>query len=284
MIKVFRTVKEINSYSSENKKQGKKIGFVPTMGYLHDGHLSLLKESKNKCDISVVSIFVNPTQFSPNEDLSRYPRDFERDENLLIENGADAIFYPDVEEIYPEGYETFINVEELSQKHEGEFRPTHFKGVATVVAILFNSVMPDYAFFGRKDAQQAALIQKMVFDLKMNVEIVVCPIIREPDGLAMSSRNVYLSTGERKDALVLKSSLELAVDLIRKGETESKFILEEMKNLINGVKTSTLDYVKIIDASSFNEIKKIEKGKKIYILVACKIGKTRLIDNELIEI
>lgn len=284
MIKVFRTVKEINSYSSENKKQGKKIGFVPTMGYLHDGHLSLLKESKNKCDISVVSIFVNPTQFSPNEDLSRYPRDFERDENLLIENGADAIFYPDVEEIYPEGYETFINVEELSQKHEGEFRPTHFKGVSTVVAILFNSVMPDYAFFGRKDAQQAALIQKMVFDLKMNVEIVVCPIIREPDGLAMSSRNVYLSTGERKDALVLKSSLELAVDLIRKGETESKFILEEMKNLINGVKTSTLDYVKIIDASSFNEIKKIEKGKKIYILVACKIGKTRLIDNELIEI
>lgn len=284
MIKVFRTVKEINSYSSENKKQGKKIGFVPTMGYLHDGHLSLLKESKNKCDISVVSIFVNPTQFSPNEDLSRYPRDFERDENLLIENGADAIFYPDVEEIYPEGYETFINVEELSQKHEGEFRPTHFKGVATVVAILFNSVMPDYAFFGRKDAQQAALIQKMVFDLKMNVEIVVCPIIREPDGLAMSSRNVYLSTGERKDALVLKSSLELAVDLIRKGETESKFILEEMKNLINGVKTSTLDYVKIVDASSFNEIKKIEKGKKIYILVACKIGKTRLIDNELIEI
>jgi len=283
MIKVFRTVKEINSYSSDNRRQGNKIGFVPTMGYLHDGHLSLLEESKKKCDISIVSIFVNPTQFSPNEDLSRYPRDFESDERLLIEHGADAIFYPDVEEIYPKDFETFISVEELSKKHEGESRPTHFRGVATVVAILFNAVLPDYAFFGRKDAQQAALIQKMVSDLRMNVEVVVCPIIREPDGLAMSSRNVYLNNSERKDALVLKKSLELAGDLIRNGETDTKFIIDKMKKVIDSVKTSTLDYVKIVDVLSFNEIQKIEKGSKIYILIACKIGKTRLIDNELIE-
>lgn len=283
MLQVFNSVKEINNFSNLQKQQGKKIGFVPTMGYLHEGHISLVKASKEMCDITVVSIFVNPTQFSPNEDLSKYPRDFKRDEKMLSENGVDAIFYPAVDEIYPDGFETYVNLENISLKHEGEFRPTHFKGVATVVTILFNSVNPDYAFFGRKDAQQAALIEKMVSDLKFNIKVIVCPTVRENDGLAMSSRNSYLNPQERKDALVLKSSLNTAEELIKTGETNTVFIIESMKRVIDSVTTSKLDYIKIVDAVSFNEIPRIEKGNRFYILIACRIGKTRLIDNTLIK-
>jgi len=254
------------------------------MGYLHEGHLSLIRKSKRKADVTVVSIFVNPTQFAPTEDLSNYPRDIKRDSSLLLQEGVDILFFPDAKEIYQEGYQTFVGVEEITSRLEGECRPTHFKGVTTIVSILFNCVKPDFAFFGQKDAQQAMVIRRMVKDLKFDTKIIVCPIVREKDGLAMSSRNVYLSGQDRKDALVLSSSLKLAKGKIVNGEQSSAKIISEMKKLIYSVKNSRLDYVSIVEADSFKPEKKLVKRKRYFILVACKIGKTRLIDNLLIKI
>ncbi len=270
--------------SSSLKSTGKTIGFIPTMGFLHEGHLSLVKRSKELCDVTIVSIFVNPTQFSPSEDLALYPRNIEKDNKLLLEQKVDYLFYPDANEIYPENFQTFVAVNHITKKLEGEFRPTHFKGVTTVVNILFNCVMPHHAFFGQKDAQQAAVIKQMVNDLKMPVNIIVCPIVRETDGLAMSSRNVYLSEDERKDALALYKTLQKAKKMIDEGERKVSLIISEMITMIAKVKSSKLDYIKIVESKSFEMIEELINGNEYYFLIACKIGKTRLIDNELIKV
>ena len=254
------------------------------MGYLHDGHLSLVNKSKNTCDITVVSIFVNPTQFAPSEDFQSYPRDLQKDKKLLEDANVDYLFLPDVNEVYPQNFQTYVNVEHIAQKLEGEFRPTHFRGVTTVVLILFNSVQPDYAFFGQKDSQQIAVIRQMVKDMKLNVEIVICPIVRESDGLALSSRNVYLSSTERKDSLVLYRSLELAKKIISSGERRANIILSDMIELISNVASAKPDYLRIVEADSFEIVDELIEGKEYYILIACKMGKTRLIDNILIKV
>jgi pantoate--beta-alanine ligase len=253
------------------------------MGFLHEGHLSLIRQSKKTCDVTIVSIFVNPTQFGPSEDFNSYPRDVQRDNKLLEDEGVDFLFLPSTEEIYPKNFQTYINVEYVTKKLEGEFRPTHFRGVATVVMILFNCIQPDYAFFGQKDAQQLAVIKQMVKDLKLDIKIIGCPIVRESDGLAMSSRNVYLSPLERKEALVLYRSLELARELIDSGEKRVNVILSDMTELFSKIPSANLDYIKIVEADTFEIIDELEKGKEYFVLIACKIGKTRLIDNAKIE-
>jgi len=254
------------------------------MGSLHEGHLSLIRESKKSCDVTIVSIFVNPTQFAPSEDFSSYPRNVEKDSALLIKEGVDYLFIPSVEEIYPKNFQTFVNVEIVTNKLEGEFRPTHFRGVATVVLILLNCVKPNFAFFGQKDAQQLMVIKQMIRDLKVDVKIVGCPIVRESDGLAMSSRNVYLLPKERKEAVVLYQSLELAKKLISSNERRVGIILSEMKELYSITTYTDLDYLKIVEAESFEIIDELIKGKDYFVLVACKIGKTRLIDNTLVSV
>lgn len=270
--------------SRKLKAEHKTIGFIPTMGFLHDGHISLVRKSKQKADITIVSIFVNPTQFAPNEDFEKYPRDAKRDKKLLSSNGVDYLFMPDVSEIYEPNYQTFVQVDKITGILEGEFRPLHFKGVATIVSILFNCVLPDYSFFGQKDAQQVAVIRQMTRDLKFDTDIVVCPIIREGDGLAMSSRNIYLSDQERIDALVLSKSLRLAVKLVKEGERQTSVIIFKMKREINLIASSKIDYVNIVDTDNFTIVDKLIFGGKYYILVACKIGKTRLIDNVIIKV
>jgi pantoate--beta-alanine ligase len=270
--------------SAKIKAEGKTIGLVPTMGFLHEGHLSLVKKSKEKTDVTVVSIFVNPTQFSPTEDLEKYPRDIEHDKKILNTAGVDYVFIPQADEIYPDGFQTTVEVERITKRLEGEFRPAHFKGVTTVVSILFNIVKPDYAFFGQKDAQQAAVIKRMVKDLKMGLRLIICPIIREQDGLAKSSRNIYLSPPERIDALVLSRSLKIAQNLIKDGIKNADAIISRMKEEISSVSNSRLDYINIVDEENFVEVNNLTNGRKYYILVACKIGSTRLIDNVLIKV
>ena len=254
------------------------------MGFLHEGHLSLIKESKRTCDVTIVSIFVNPIQFGPSEDFNNYPRDVERDDKLLVTEKVDYLFLPLTEELYPKNFQTYVNVEYVTKKLEGEFRPTHFRGVSTVVLILLNCVQPDYAFFGHKDAQQLAVIRQMVKDLKMDVKIVGCPIVREADGLAMSSRNVYLSPSERKEALALHRSLELAKKKISSGERRVNIILADMNELFTKIPSAKLDYIKIVEADTFEIVDELEKEKEYFVLLACKIGKTRLIDNTRISI
>ena len=249
------------------------------MGYLHEGHLSLIRESKKKCDITIVSNFVNPTQFSPSEDFQNYPRDIEKDNQLLENEDVDFLFLPDEREIYSYNFQTYVSVEQITQKLEGEFRPTHFRGVTTVVLILFNSVQPDFAFFGQKDAQQCAVIKQMVEDLKLPVQIVECPIIREEDGLAMSSRNVYLSTEERTKALTLYKALLYGTKLIEGKEMNPQVVIDNMKVIIAEEKSIKLDYVAIVNAYGFREVDLIDEGNEYYILVAARIGSTRLIDN-----
>ncbi len=274
----------MHQFSRESKKAGKRIGFVPTMGYLHNGHISLLEKSKSENDISVVSIFVNPSQFGPAEDFSKYPRNLERDKEMLIDAGCDILFYPKADDVYPDDFQTTVQVGKISNILEGKFRPGHFNGVTTIVSILFNCVIPDVAYFGQKDAQQAAVIKQMVKDLKYDIEINVCPIIRETDGLAMSSRNIYLSPEERIEALVLRKSLLLAVELIYAGEKDTSIIKTKMKEMIFLIKSASLDYVEVVEADSFLISSELKAGKQYFILIACKIGTTRLIDNELIII
>lgn len=283
-MKVVKSVKEMHLISGQLRLEGKKIGFVPTMGYLHTGHLSLVRKSKENSDITVVSIFVNPTQFAPTEDLDKYPRDFERDEMLLNQENVDFLFYPDKDEIYPEGFSTFVEVGEITKVLEGESRPSHFKGVTTIVSILFNIVKPHYSVFGQKDAQQASVIKKMTSDLHFEIEIEIAPIVREKDGLAMSSRNVYLNQKEREDALVLSKSLYLAEDLIKKGERDFNVIKEKMIGVISQAETAYLDYIQAVESDSFSKVNLFEKGKSYFVLIACRIGRTRLIDNLLIQI
>jgi pantoate--beta-alanine ligase len=283
-IQTIKTIEEIRSIVKSIKLSGKTIGLVPTMGYLHNGHLSLVKQSKLKNDITIVSIFVNPTQFGPTEDLQKYPRDIERDTQMLDNEGADYIFLPDAKEIYPEDFETYVEVTKISKKQEGEFRPTHFKGVTTIVSILFNCICPNNAYFGRKDAQQGAIIKKMVKDLKMNINIELMPIVRESDGLALSSRNIYLSTEERAKALLLSKSLNDAKNMIENGELSVNAIIKKINNIFLKESTVHLNYIRIVESSGFNEIEELQKGKEYYILIAAKIGNTRLIDNILLTV
>ena len=263
--------------------EGMTIGLVPTMGYLHEGHLSLVSRSKKTSDITVVSIFVNPSQFGPKEDFGKYPRDLKRDKKMLRDAGADFIFVPFAEEIYPVDFQTYVNVDKITKILEGESRPTHFRGVTTIVAMLFNIVSPDSAYFGQKDAQQAFVIRQMVHDLKFNVKVVVIPIVREKDGLALSSRNIFLDKKERQESLVLNYSLLYARKIISKGRNDSAKIISGMNGIINRADTSDLDYINIVDALSFSPVKKLVHGRKYYVLIACRFGKTRLIDNILVK-
>ncbi|EEP61258.1 pantoate--beta-alanine ligase [Sulfurihydrogenibium yellowstonense] len=260
------------------KKQGKKIGFVPTMGYLHEGHLSLIRCSKKENDITVVSIFVNPIQFGVNEDFGRYPRDFERDKSLCEKENVDYIFHPSYEEMYPDGFQTYVEVAELSKGLCGDFRPGHFKGVSTVVAKLFNIVCPDNAYFGKKDFQQLKVIQRMVKDLNFPVNVVGCPVVREQDGLAMSSRNKYLSDEERKSALYISKALFEAKRMFEDGITDPNLIKERVRQIISQAKhLKEIQYAEIVDS---NTLKPVDKVKKSDVLaVAVYIGNTRLIDN-----
>jgi pantoate--beta-alanine ligase len=260
------------------KKQGKKIGFVPTMGYLHEGHLSLIRCSKKENDITVVSIFVNPIQFGANEDFGRYPRDFERDKSLCEKENVDYIFYPSYEEMYPDGFQTYVEVAELSKGLCGDFRPGHFKGVATVVAKLFNIVCPDNAYFGKKDFQQLKVIQRMVKDLNFQVNVVGCPVVRESDDLAMSSRNKYISDEERESALYISKVLFEAKRMFEDGITDPNLIKERVRQIISQAKhLKEIQYVEIVDS---NTLKPVDKVKKSDVLaVAVYIGNTRLIDN-----
>ena len=281
-MKIIRKISEMQQYAETLRQQGKTIGFVPTMGFLHEGHLSLMRLARPRCDTLVVSIFVNPTQFGPNEDLDKYPRDFRRDEELCRQEKVDVIFYPTAEEMYPQPYRTFVNVEKLTETMCGASRPGHFRGVATVVAKLFNIVKPHLAVFGQKDYQQAQVIRQMVHDLNFDVEILTGPIVREPDGLAMSSRNKYLSAAQRKDALVLRQSLQLAQTLIRQGERNPAVLRERMEKLIESVPTSRIDYIAIVDPETLEDVAAI--GERTLIALSVFIGQTRLIDNMVVEL
>ena len=250
------------------------------MGYLHEGHLSLVKKAK-ECDVVVTSIFVNPTQFSENEDLDDYPKDFEKDKELLEKKGVDVLFYPSVEEIYPETNLTWVEMFGLTDVLCGESRPTHFRGVTTIVSKLFNIVKPKKAYFGQKDYQQSLVIRKMVKDLNVDVKIITCPIVREEDGLAMSSRNVYLSSEERKSALSLNKSLEMAKELIYQGEDSVEIIKKKIVEFISRYEYTKIDYVEILNGDNLKKIDKIEG--RIVIALAVFVGNPRLIDNILIE-
>lgn len=255
------------------------------MGALHAGHLSLVDRSKKQSDVTVVSIFVNPTQFAPTEDLDKYPRDLENDKKLLANAGVDYVFAPKEDQIYPYNFQTYVNVEEITKILEGKSRPTHFRGVTTIVNILFNCVRPDFAYFGQKDAQQVAVVKQMVSDLKMGINIVVCPIVRESDGLAMSSRNAYLSSEEREKALTLHKALLYGRKFLEEDrEMNPQIVIDNMKVVIGEEKSIKLDYVAIVNAYGFREVDLIDEGNEYYILVAARVGKTRLIDNELVRL
>jgi pantoate--beta-alanine ligase len=253
------------------------VGFVPTMGYLHAGHISLARQAKAECASVVASIFVNPTQFGPNEDLAKYPRDLPRDLALLEAAGVDLVWTPTPEVMYPSGFQTWVEVQGLTKGLEGEVRPTHFRGVTTVVAKLFNAVGPDKAYFGQKDAQQVAVIRRMVKDLDFPIDIVVCPIVREPDGLAMSSRNVYLNPKERQAATVLFRALSAAKVLHEKGERDAEVLRQTMRDTLNTEPLARLQYVSCADYDTLEELEKVT-GKSL-LSMAVYLGKTRLIDN-----
>ena len=282
MMKIVKSIREMQKLSDELRCQGKKIGFVPTMGYLHEGHLSLLREAKKRCDVLVMSIFVNPTQFGPNEDFEQYPRDFDRDKNLAEKEGCDIIFYPEAKEMYPENYLTHVEVEKITTILCGASRPGHFRGVTTVVAKLFNAVKPHVAVFGQKDAQQAVVIKRMARDLNFDIDIVVAPIVREADGLAMSSRNIYLSPDERKQALVLNRSLAEAERLILSGEKSTTIIKKKMEEMINEQPDAKIDYVEILHPETLEFQTDIQSD--VLIALAVKIGRTRLIDNRIVQL
>lgn len=275
--RVISNIQEMQALADKVRAYGKKIGLVPTMGYLHEGHSSLLRAARKVSDLLVMSLFVNPTQFGPHEDYETYPRDFERDRLIASSEGTDIIFMPVAADMYPKGNTTWVDVAGLSDKLCGQSRPGHFRGVTTVVTKLFNIVKPHIAFFGQKDAQQAILIQRMVQDLNMDVRIEVLPTVREADGLALSSRNVYLNPRERQAALVLSQALNLAQGLIQKGERSSATILSKMRELIEKESLVVPEYVAIVDPITLEDLTKI--SSKALIALAVKIGKTRLIDN-----
>jgi pantoate--beta-alanine ligase len=278
-MRIIETVKEMQEVADELRKD-KKIGFVPTMGYLHEGHLSLVKKAREISDIVVVSIFVNPTQFGPSEDLAKYPRDFKRDRDLLDREKTDIIFFPDVTDIYPERYSTYVQVRELEEHLCGKTRTGHFIGVATIVAKLFNIVKPHFAVFGQKDYQQLKVIERMVRDLNMDLKIIPFPTVREPDGLAMSSRNTYLSPAERKKALLINASIKKVEGLFNTGERLTSVLIKEAKQILNSEEGIQIEYVTISDSETLIETDRIKN--KAVLAIACRIGRTRLIDNTIL--
>ncbi|HTP11990.1 MAG TPA: pantoate--beta-alanine ligase [Bacteroidota bacterium] len=275
---VIRSVFEMQREAERLRGPGRTIGLVPTMGYLHAGHESLIAEARRSCDVVVLSIFVNPTQFAPSEDFARYPRDFERDTAVAQKAGVDIVFAPESKEMYPDAYSTYVGEVEASGILEGQFRPTHFRGVTTVVAKLLNICKPHIAVFGQKDAQQAYIIGRMVRDLNIDVTIVVAPIVREPDGLAMSSRNVYLSAEDRRNATVLYESLKFAEREVRGGERSAATIRTAMETMIRSKGSPRIDYIAFLDPDKFREIDTLN-GTAVLIALAVRFGNTRLIDN-----
>jgi pantoate--beta-alanine ligase len=277
-MQIARTIAEMKAL---RMKSLGSVGFVPTMGYLHDGHLALVKQARAENSVVVASIFVNPTQFGPTEDFKSYPRDTERDLAMLEKERADIVFMPSAEEMYPERFSSWVEVEKVTDRLEGSCRPGHFKGVATVVSKLFNIVEPTRAYFGQKDGQQALVIKKMAADLDMNLEVIVAPTVRESDGLAMSSRNVYLNPQERQAATVLFKALTLAQNLWEKGEKNAETIRHEMTSLINKEPLAKIEYVSIADAHTLEELSEVDRPALASLAV--RIGKTRLIDNVLVS-
>jgi pantoate--beta-alanine ligase len=276
-MKIISEPRAMQGLAESLRNQGRRIAFVPTMGYLHEGHVSLMEEGKKRADTLVVSVFVNPTQFGPKEDLDTYPRDFEGDRERMEAVGVEVVFYPTAQGMYGDGYQTYVTVEEVTQNLCGRSRPDHFRGVATVVTKLFHIVKPHVALFGEKDFQQLVVIRRMVEDLNLDIEIVGCPIVREPDGLAMSSRNKYLNSDERREALAIKQALERAQDLYRNGETRARVIAEAASQILGNHSGIRTDYVSICDASTLTEVENVEDGT--VMAIAAFLGNTRLLDN-----
>ena len=281
-MKIITSISDMQRIADALRREGKRISVVPTMGFLHEGHLSLMRIAKEKSDVVIMTIFVNPTQFAPNEDFSKYPRDLERDMRLIESAGREILFTPSEKDMYPENYVTFVNVERITGVLEGKSRPTHFRGVTTVVAKLFNITKPHVAVFGQKDAQQAVVLKQMARDLNFDVDIIVAPIVREADGLAMSSRNVYLSTSERKSAPVLYRSLQHAKQLVEQSERNCRTIIEAMTKMITTEPSAQIDYISIADSTALNELSTLKKGDAVLISVAVHFDTTRLIDNIII--
>jgi len=281
-MEVVETIESVRELVKEARGKGKKIGFVPTMGALHIGHISLIEAAKKDCDFIVVSIFVNPTQFGAGEDFEKYPRPLEADLEICRKTGVDVVFNPAPEQMYQAENITWVNVEKLTKTLCGRFRPGHFRGVATVCAKLFNIVGPDVAFFGQKDAQQAVVIRRMVADLKMPLEIVVCPTVREADGQAVSSRNKYLSEQQKKDATYIYKSLQKCEEMIKAGIKDAGRIVREMQKVLNEVPSIEIEYVSIVDAESLQNLDRV--AGKVLAAVAVRIGPARLIDNIVVDI
>jgi len=282
-MEVIKSITEVMEFSQETRDKGKAIGFVPTMGYLHEGHLSLIRKAKEENDVVVVSIFVNPTQFGTNEDFNKYPKDEKGDIEKIEKEGASAVFIPDASEIYPEGFQTYVEIEELTKNLCGIFRPTHFSGVTIIVLKLFNIISPKRAYFGKKDYQQFRVIEQMCKDLNLDIKITPCPIVREKDGLAMSSRNKYLTEEERRDATILYQALTKGKDAILYHERDAEAVIKKIKETIMSKKTlNKIDYVSIVNPYTLTNVSHIESD--VLIAVAAYFGKTRLIDNIEVEI
>lgn len=280
-MRIARTVDEIKRYCSQARGVGQRIGLVPTMGALHAGHISLIDAAAHRCEFVVVSLFVNPTQFGPGEDLDRYPRPFEEDMATCRAHGVDVVFAPTPLEMYPQEQLAWVSVEKLTEPLCGRSRPGHFRGVTTVCAKLFNIVGPDVAFFGQKDAQQALVVRRMVTDLNMPLEIAICPTVREPDGLALSSRNRYLSPQERQDALLIYRSLQACREMIQEGTTDAAQCRRRMRSIIEQAPAFKIEYISIVEAEGLTEVERIEGH--VLVAVAARIGSTRLIDNILVD-
>ena len=271
----------MKEFARKQRDENRIVGLVPTMGALHPGHLSLIKQARQQCTSLVASIFVNPTQFGPSEDFAKYPRTLSSDTENLENAGVQCLFLPEAKDIYPPNYSTYVNVEGLSERLEGRSRPGHFRGVSTVVMKLLQIVQPDFAYFGRKDAQQATIISRMAKDLNLDCEIVICPIEREPDGLAMSSRNVYLQQSDRQAATVLYRSLQAAQALLQNGSRDALSLQFVMQRVFKEESRAKIDYVEIVDAQTFEPLMHI--NRKAYVLIAAKFGETRLLDNMLVD-
>jgi pantoate--beta-alanine ligase len=276
-MEIIKTIKEMKEFASQARGAGKIIAFVPTMGYFHEGHLSLMREGRRRGDLLVVSLFVNPTQFAPHEDFKSYPRDFDRDRKMTEDVGVDILFVPETSEMYPPDHQTIVRVEKVTQNLCGKSRPIHFQGVTTVVMMLFEIVMPHLAIFGEKDYQQLITVQQMVRDLHMSVEVLGMPTVRESDGLAMSSRNTYLLPEERKAALSLYRSLQKAKELLQRGERKADRILHEVKGILQSEPLVRIDYIQLCDAYTLQDVDRIEGD--VVVALAAYLGKTRLIDN-----
>jgi pantoate--beta-alanine ligase len=280
-VETIRTIAWMKEHARQARAEGRIVGLVPTMGALHEGHLSLVRRAREDCSPVVASLFVNPKQFGPNEDFAKYPRSFETDVEKLTEAGVDELFAPEPADVYPPGFSTYVHVEGLSERLEGRSRPGHFRGVTTVLLKLLEIVQPHFAYFGRKDAQQARLIQQMVRDLNLDTEIVVCPIVREPDGLALSSRNAYLDASERRAGTVLYRALDAARNEMATGVRDALQLQAVMRKVLESEPLASVDYAEIVDERTFEPVTHVRRS--CYALLAVFLGKTRLIDNLLIE-